>query len=150
MYKIILGSLVALGGVFVFWYFNTVTLTGRIVDTKGNILSDVIYSKVYAGGVYRLGQVDATGRFTIANVSRGELCILFSFDVAKGENTYQLNLLEKCAEVEPFEDRNVGDIVINIDEAIRLTLFDDLKNSKELAIYTKYREKKKIILEKGE
>jgi len=150
VHKVIIVLLLAGSGAFTFWYLNTVTLTGRVVDTEGKVLPYVIYGEVYRIGDNPLftfnRSTDEKGKFKLENVRRGELCISYSYHVAKGNNTYQLNLLEKCAVVEPFEDRDVGDIVIDIDEALRLTIFKELKNSRELIVITHHGEKKKVQL----
>jgi len=140
----------AVSGAFAFWYLSTITLTGRVVDTKGKALPYVVYGKVSGNDFSFLhtfsGSTDEKGKFKLEDVRHGEMCILYSYHVVKGNNTYQLNLLEKCGVVEPFEDRDVGDIVIDIDEALRLTPFKELKDSHELTVLTQYGEKKKIRL----
>ena len=142
--------LLFISGAFAFWYFYTVTLTGRVVDKEGNVLPYVSYGKVHRVlGTYDwfyIGKVSDKGLFKIENISYGELCIMFSYDVVKGDHTYQLSLLEKCADVDPFEDRDVGDIVIDIDEALRLTPFKELKDSKELIVFSEFQEKKRVIV----
>jgi len=145
--------LLAVSGVFAFWYLNTVTLTGRVVDTKGKALPYVIYGEIYRirdGYLYTsmssIGHVSDKGEFKIGNIRYGELCILYYYDVVKGNNTYRFDLLEKCGIVEPFEDRDVGNIVIDIDEALRLTPFEELKDSQEFVVRAKYDDKKRIML----
>lgn len=138
-YKIGLAFLLLALGVFIVWYFNTVTLTGRVVDLKGKPLPHVSFNKIYKiGDVHLSGFIEPVsedGTFKAEDVKYGTLCILFFHNVVLGDTTYRLNLLEKCSEVIPFKSRSVGDVVINIGEALRQSPFDEVRRLNQTSLH---------------